>query len=126
MSVRISKPEGQRAKSLAWHHAKCFSEISSATQVEKLSGWDSLSTADQAAALSVTKLSPKSNQQRDQHPRLVLKGKKANSEKSKLAKAETDVSTSKKVLDRNTNNVKDEFSKASELESQLEAQTKAL
>lgn len=49
-----------------------------------------------------------------------------NSEKSKLAKAEADVSTGKKVVDRNIDNVKDELSKASELESQLEAQTKAL
>lgn len=135
--VRISsKPEGQRAKSLAWHHAKCFSEISSTTQVEKLSNWDSLSAADQAAVLSLfkgsaltgNKTDPKEELAQESTSKAGAKRKKTsnNSEKSKLAKAEADVSTGKKVVDRNTNNVKDEPSKASELESQLEAQTKAL
>ncbi|XP_060180948.1 poly [ADP-ribose] polymerase 1 [Lycium barbarum] len=135
--VRISsKPEGSRAKSLAWHHAKCFSEISSTTQLEKLSGWDSLSADDQAAALSLFKSSvstgnktePKKEPEWESTSKAGAKRKKAsnNSEKLKLAKAEADVSTGKKVLDRNTNNVKEEFVKASELESQLEAQSKAL
>ncbi|KAH0688354.1 hypothetical protein KY285_018923 [Solanum tuberosum] len=135
--VRISsKPEGQRAKSLAWHHAKCFSEISSTTQVEKLSNWDSLSAADQAAVLSLFKNSTLAGNKTDPKEELAQestskagakrKNPSNNSEKSKLAKAEADVSTGKKVVDRNIDNVKDELSKASELESQLEAQTKAL
>ncbi|XP_009617761.1 poly [ADP-ribose] polymerase 1 isoform X1 [Nicotiana tomentosiformis] len=135
--VRLSsKPEGQRAKSLAWHHAKCFSEISSTTQVEKLSGWDSLSAAYQTVVLSLFKSSsstgnktePKEELAQESTSKAGAKRKKAskNSEKLKIAKAEADVSASKNVLDRNTNNVKDGLSKASELESQLEAQTKAL
>nr|XP_019068687.1 poly [ADP-ribose] polymerase 1 isoform X2 [Solanum lycopersicum] len=135
--VRISsKPEGQRAKSLAWHHAKCFSEISSTTQVENLSNWDSLSAADQAAVLSLFKSStltgnktdPKEELAQESTSKAGAKRKKTsnNSEKSKVAKAELDVSTGKKVVDRNIDNVKVELSKGSELESQLEAQTKAL
>ncbi|CAN4093329.1 unnamed protein product [Withania somnifera] len=135
--VRISsKPEGQHAKSLAWHHSKCFSEISPTTQVEKLSNWDSLSAADQTAVLSLfkgsaltgNKTDPKEEVAQESTSKAGGKRKKTskNSEKSKLAKAETDVSTSKKWVDGNTNSVKDELSKASELESQLEAQTKAL
>ncbi|KAF3618393.1 Poly [ADP-ribose] polymerase 1 [Capsicum annuum] len=135
--VRISsKPKGQRAKSLAWHHAKCFSEISSTTQVEKLSNWDTLSAADQAVVLSLFKSSaltgntidPKEELAQESTSKAGAKRKKTsnNSETSKVVKAEADVSAGKKVLGRNSNNAKDELSKASELESQLEAQTKAL
>ncbi|KAF8392236.1 hypothetical protein HHK36_022578 [Tetracentron sinense] len=54
--VRIStKLDGQAARSLAWHHANCFMESYSAMQIEKLSGWDSLSISDQAAVRALGK-----------------------------------------------------------------------
>ncbi|KAF9608125.1 hypothetical protein IFM89_006052 [Coptis chinensis] len=54
--VRIStKPEGQGARGVAWHHASCFMESTPSTKVEKLSGWESLSASDQEAVCSLAK-----------------------------------------------------------------------
>lgn len=45
--VRVStKPEGQGARGLAWHHVNCFIDMSPSTILEKISGWDSLSPED--------------------------------------------------------------------------------
>ncbi|OMO78424.1 hypothetical protein CCACVL1_14378 [Corchorus capsularis] len=50
--VRIaSKPKGQGSRGLVWNHASCFSKLSPATQVEKLPGWESLSSSDQATVV---------------------------------------------------------------------------
>ncbi|KAF9608108.1 hypothetical protein IFM89_006035 [Coptis chinensis] len=54
--ARIStKPEGQGARGVAWHHASCFMESSPSTQVEKLSGWESLSVSDKEAVSSLAR-----------------------------------------------------------------------
>lgn len=54
--VRISsKPEGQGAKGIAWHHANCFIELNPLVQEEKLSGLQNLSTSDQEAVHALLK-----------------------------------------------------------------------
>ncbi|GMP99507.1 hypothetical protein CsSME_00046950 [Camellia sinensis var. sinensis] len=129
--VRIStKPEGQGARGLAWHHANCFMELSPTTQVEKLSGWDSLSASDQLAVRALVKKVPSSSkgtkvelQEEDKESlqQSTLKGgakrKRAVSgdQKSKLSRSE-----------ENSNLLGNEHPKSSDLESLLEAQTKEL
>ncbi|KAI3923415.1 hypothetical protein MKW92_030016 [Papaver armeniacum] len=46
--IRIStKPGGEGTSTLAWHHAYCYMEWSHSTSVENLSGWNSLTLANQ-------------------------------------------------------------------------------
>ncbi|KAL0419793.1 UNVERIFIED_CONTAM: Poly [ADP-ribose] polymerase 1 [Sesamum radiatum] len=57
--IRIStKPEGQGARGLSWNHAKCYMEKSPTSQVEKFSGWESLSDSDRATLISLVKKNP--------------------------------------------------------------------
>ncbi|KAK8955974.1 Poly [ADP-ribose] polymerase 1 [Platanthera guangdongensis] len=54
--VRISmKPEGQGSRSIAWHHANCFREISPSLDVEKVFGWDNLPLQDKETVSSMFK-----------------------------------------------------------------------
>ncbi|KZV34358.1 poly [Dorcoceras hygrometricum] len=121
--VRIStKPEGGSARALAWHHAKCYMEMSPTSQVEKFSGWDSLSASNRAAvtslvtnsasALEDTKVDLKHDKKlfQDSTPKSGNKRKRASESDQKLK------------------NSKDggEHSKVPVPESQLEDQTKAL
>ncbi|GAB2226411.1 hypothetical protein Drorol1_Dr00022216 [Drosera rotundifolia] len=63
--VRISnKPPGQGSKGMAWHHAHCFMELFPVTEVDKLSGWDSLSSSDQEALISLVKGKAASTEER--------------------------------------------------------------
>ncbi|CAI9107673.1 OLC1v1007086C1 [Oldenlandia corymbosa var. corymbosa] len=96
--VRIStKPDGQGSKSLAWHHANCYLEVSPTTQVHKLLGWDSLSPSDQEAVLASVK--PVSSVVKDEETLEELKPsgkrKRADSGKTKLAKGDMDIETTK-------------------------------
>ncbi|KAG5567452.1 hypothetical protein RHGRI_002863 [Rhododendron griersonianum] len=138
--VRIStKPDGQGARGLAWHHANCFIELSSTTQVEKLSGWDSLSASDKEPILTrVNKKQVPSSKRDDTKPELhqeevslqqsTSKGGAKRKEvvnsnqKSKIAKSEDGALQREK----NANLLGDEHSKASDLESRLEAQSREL
>lgn len=135
--VRIStKPEGQGARGLAWNHANCFLDSSPTTQVPTLSGWDSLSPSDQAVVSSMVKKVPSISKGKknevDKEPveDLMSKGgakrKRAVNgiEKSNMVKAEGEPTN--KTSRKNTNNSGDHDTKASDLESQLEAQTKEL
>ncbi|CAH9132809.1 unnamed protein product [Cuscuta epithymum] len=120
--VRISsKAKGQGARSLAWHHAKCFTEISPATQVENLSGWDILPASDQAVVSSLFQNSTVKAVAKEEHllePTSTSGDKRKQSsnsnQKSKLAKTEPDAFGS------------DVEKKSLELERQLEAQSKSL
>lgn len=49
---------GQGAKGLAWHHANCFMDLNPSIQVEKLSGWESVSASDQEAIHSLVEKVP--------------------------------------------------------------------
>ncbi|XP_057964119.1 poly [ADP-ribose] polymerase 1 [Malania oleifera] len=138
--VRIyTKPDG--AKGLAWHHANCFMESSPPTQLEKLSGWASLSDSDQAAVRALVKRVPSSAQSgtnleikedRELLEKSASKGgskRKKDSggaQKSKVIKAEGDVSMSRAASGKNANTAGDEHVEASGWESKLEAQTKEL
>ncbi|KAI3449746.1 hypothetical protein Pfo_006411 [Paulownia fortunei] len=139
--IRIStKPEGQGARALSWNHAKCYMEISSTSQVEKFSGWDSLSASDRATLLSLVKKNPstsKGTKLEQEEEREVLqestskggaKRKRAleSDQKSKIAIARVNASSNKTSSSNNTKNLEDEHSKASVRESQLEMQTRAL
>lgn len=42
---------------MSWHHANCFIQSSPSTQVEKLSGWESLSPSDQSVVHDMVKSS---------------------------------------------------------------------
>uniref|UniRef100_A0A5B7AK50 Putative poly(ADP-ribose) polymerase 1 n=1 Tax=Davidia involucrata TaxID=16924 RepID=A0A5B7AK50_DAVIN len=135
--VRIStKPDGRGAKGLAWHHASCFMESSPTTQVEKLSGWDSLSASDQAAVHALVKKAPSSTKggkkvelQVDKEPlqQLTSKGgakrKRADTsdQNTKFTKTESNA-----LSEKSANKLVHEQTNASELESQLEAQTREL
>ncbi|KAL3531248.1 hypothetical protein ACH5RR_010570 [Cinchona calisaya] len=129
--VRIfTKPDGQGPKALAWHHASCFMELSPTTQVEKLSGWDTLAASDRAAVLALDK--KVSSNAKDKEPiestsKTGVKRKRVASGSGKLTCAEVeDPSAKESISDRTNNNLGNERTKAPELESQLEAQTRAL
>ncbi|TXG63792.1 hypothetical protein EZV62_010786 [Acer yangbiense] len=137
--VRIStKPDGQGARGLAWHHANCLLELSPSTQVEKLPGWDSLSVSDQAAVSAMVMKAPstaksgiKAEVQEDKEMSKQSTSKAGSKRKnvkdeqrSKVAKAEGDVSTSWAASASNSTNLADEHT--SDTETKLEAQTKEL
>ncbi|KAG8389232.1 hypothetical protein BUALT_Bualt02G0207400 [Buddleja alternifolia] len=139
--IRIStKPEGQGPRSLAWHHAKCYLETSPTSEVEKFSGWDSLSASDRETLLSLVKKNPSTPKdtkpghkvEREPLDEPTSKGgakrKKApeNNQKSKIAKAGGNASSSKNMSESNTIKLEDVNSNASVLESQLEMQSRAL
>ncbi|KAK6141623.1 hypothetical protein DH2020_024626 [Rehmannia glutinosa] len=136
--IRIStKPEGQGARSLTWNHAKCYMETSSTPQLEKFSGWDSLSADERATLLSLVKKNPSTSkgtkvEEGEPLQESISKGdakrKRAleSDTKSKIAKASGNASSNKTSSSSNTKNLEDEQSKASVLENQLEMQTKAL
>ncbi|KAF8392235.1 hypothetical protein HHK36_022577 [Tetracentron sinense] len=139
--VRIStKLDGQAARSLAWHHANCFMESYSAMQIEKLSGWDSLSISDQAAvralgkkAAPTTKSDTKVEAEDDEIlqqsvSRSGTKRKKGagGEQKSKISKSEGNVSVSRVVSENKASALGIPNPKFSDLESKLEAQTKEL
>ncbi|XP_020212076.1 poly [ADP-ribose] polymerase 1 [Cajanus cajan] len=136
--VRIStKPDGQGARGLAWHHAKCLVELSPSIQVDKLSGWNSLSSSDQSTVSDLAKkghsltkgggsginIKTEEGKESTQHTSKggIKRGKDADGErKSKVAKAKGDVSAS------STASVKNEPGEARDLENRLEAQSKEL
>ncbi|KAI4349414.1 hypothetical protein L6164_010006 [Bauhinia variegata] len=135
--VRISaNPNGQGAKGLAWHHAKCFMESSPSTQVEKLSGWNNLSSSDQSAVSNLAKKASSSKKSgRANIEPLEVKaatqqstskaGEKrrmdaSGNQKSKVSKAEGDVSAGRAALVKNNNG----SGEPSNCENRLEAQTK--
>ncbi|XP_061354004.1 poly [ADP-ribose] polymerase 1 isoform X2 [Gastrolobium bilobum] len=129
--VRIStKPDGQGAKGLAWHHAKCLMELSPLIQVDKLSGWNNLSSADQSAVSDLAKKGPPMNKgevkksaQQSTSKGGTKRGKDANGEqKSKVAKAKGDVSAGRAASVKNANGSEE----ACDLENKLEAQSKEL
>jgi poly [ADP-ribose] polymerase len=54
--VRVSvKLENQNARSLGWHHVKCFKEMHPTVELSKVAGWNTLLAADQAAVSSTAK-----------------------------------------------------------------------
>ncbi|XP_057438570.1 poly [ADP-ribose] polymerase 1 [Lotus japonicus] len=138
--VRIStKPEGQGARGLAWHHAKCLMELSPSIQVDKLSGWNSLSSSDQSAVSDLAKGHPMNkgdgsdtkieaeefNESAHQSTSKggTKRGKNADSErKSKVTKAKEDVSAGRAASMKNA----DGLGEACDLETKLEAQSKEL
>ncbi|KAB1208820.1 Poly [ADP-ribose] polymerase 1 [Morella rubra] len=126
--VRIStKPDGQGARGLVWNHSNCFLELHPSTQVEKLSGWNSLSASDQAAVCALAKKLPstaksdakveiqeKKEPMQQSTSKSGVKRKKVVSgdQKPKVAKTVGDISASS--------------GNSAGLESQLETQTKEL
>ncbi|KAK7284099.1 hypothetical protein RJT34_18838 [Clitoria ternatea] len=137
--VRIStKPDGQGAKGLAWHHAKCFIELSPSVQVDKLPGWNNLPPSDQSAIRDLVKKghpmskgggsgveAEEGKEFTKQHTSKggTKRGKDADGEqKSKAAKAKGDVSAGRAAAV----NSDDHLREASDLESRLETQSKEL
>lgn len=133
--LRIStKPEGQGARSLSWNHAKCYMETSSNPQLEKISGWDSLSALERATLQSLVKKKPSTSKELEHEEKgglqqLTSKGNAKRKrtleidEKPKLAKAGGDASSSKTSSSKNAKDLEDE---QSVLENQLERQTKTM
>ncbi|XVF32425.1 hypothetical protein REPUB_Repub17cG0081600 [Reevesia pubescens] len=137
--VRISsKPEGQGSKGLVWNHARCFMELSPATQAEKLPGWDNLSSSDQATVSALVKKVPAAKNGKgtevpeDKQPESTFtagaKRKKdvGDDQNSKVTKLEGDVPTSRAGSKKNTNDFLYKKPKDSDLESKMEAQAKEL
>lgn len=136
--VRISsKPDGQGAKGLAWHHANCFLEMSPSTLIEKLSGWDGLSSSDQETVCALIKKSPSAAEIgtkvkgiKDDEQSTSKGGKRkkdgTGDQKSKIVKTEGDVSVRKAASQKNANNMEAENQKTSDLERKLEAQSKEI
>ncbi|XP_051142109.1 poly [ADP-ribose] polymerase 1 [Andrographis paniculata] len=131
--IRIStKPEGQGARSLSWNHAVCYIEKSQVSQLEKFSGWDSLSDSERAQVLSLVKKDPKAEQEEkkkasQESSKGGTKRKQAleSDQKSKITKAGANTSSNKTSSSSINKNSKD-GADTSVLESQLEAQSKAL
>ncbi|XVE77898.1 hypothetical protein DITRI_Ditri13aG0100800 [Diplodiscus trichospermus] len=131
-----SKPEGEGSKGLVWNHAKCFIEFSPATEVEKLPGWENLSSSDQATVSALVKKVPAAKNGteilEDKQPQSTstagTKRKKGagDDQKSKVTKSEGDMPTSRNRSTKNANDLLNEKPKDSDLESKMEAQTKEL
>ncbi|XP_010414140.1 PREDICTED: poly [ADP-ribose] polymerase 1 [Camelina sativa] len=119
--VRIfSKPEGPGNKGLMWHHAKCFLEMSSSTELESLSGWRNIPDSDQEALLPLVKKTlpaakTETAEARQTNPKAGTKRRNdsGDNEKSKLAKTSFDMTTSGALQPCSTERV-------------MEAQTKEL
>ncbi|XP_042494663.1 poly [ADP-ribose] polymerase 1 [Macadamia integrifolia] len=142
--LRIStKPDGQGMRGLTWQHANCFMDSFPSIQVEKLSGWDKLSFSDQGAlrgmikrdASAAKKVSKdvggedkKLAQVQSSTSRGGTKRKKSDSkdQKSKILKVEEDISLGSRSTESNNTELRNQNSKTSDLESKLEAQSKAL
>ncbi|KAK4784448.1 hypothetical protein SAY86_018816 [Trapa natans] len=139
--VRIStKPNGSKATGVAWNHANCFIKLIPSIDVVKLQGWESLSVADQSIVHSMIEkvsLSVKNGRKHglQQDKELVLESSmetglkrkaSAGGQKSKIAKADTDVSTIKLVASKNADNSVHEDSELADLESKMESQSKEI
>ncbi|KAL5981388.1 Poly [ADP-ribose] polymerase 1 [Asimina triloba] len=138
-NVRVAmKPDGG-AKGLAWHHVKCFIEMSPSTQVDKLSGWDSLSTQDKEAVLSLAKRDTSSarnvskdeahgNKELQQSTSKGTKRKKAanDNHKTKISKAGGNSNAHKDSNVNNGNESGSNNSSGKDLDHALEEQSKAL
>ncbi|KAG9150440.1 hypothetical protein Leryth_010823 [Lithospermum erythrorhizon] len=125
--VRISITQGRKASS--WHHAKCLMESSPTIQMEKLSGWESLSAADQTTALNIINKDPLTSEgakleKKEGNETFEESNLKGNGKRRKAVGTDGNLKLPKaEVCD--TNHV-DKQSVAREQEKQLEAQTKAL
>ncbi|XVF21621.1 hypothetical protein REPUB_Repub12eG0106200 [Reevesia pubescens] len=136
--VRVSsKPEGKGPRGLVWNHARCFMELYPATQVEKLPGWENLSSSDQATVCSLVKKVPAAKNGKgtkvpeDKQQLTSTAGAKrkkdvGDDENSKVTKLEGDVPTSRAGSTKKTSDLLDKKPKDSDLESKMEAQTKEL
>ncbi|KAL1190688.1 Poly [ADP-ribose] polymerase 1 [Cardamine amara subsp. amara] len=101
--VRLfSKPEGPGNKGLMWHHAKCFLEMSSSTELESFSGWRSIPDSDQQAllplvkkALPAAKIETSEARQTSSKAGTKRRNDSDDNEKSKLVKTSFDMSTSR-------------------------------
>ncbi|OVA13922.1 BRCT domain [Macleaya cordata] len=132
--VRIStKADGLGARGVQWHHANCFLESSPSTQVDKFSGWDSLSVSEQQTVHALAKKgvsTAKSEGQKDekhleQSSKAGTKRKKGASgdQMSKVPKAEGNASSSRGTTEENASKM---GKQASDMEIKLEAQSKEL
>ncbi|XP_043688247.1 poly [ADP-ribose] polymerase 1 [Telopea speciosissima] len=140
--LRIStKPDGQGMRGLTWQHANCFMETFPSIEVEKLSGWDKLSFSDQEALRALIKRDASaakkvSKDVVDEDKKLAqsstsrggTKRKKydSNDQKSKILKVGEDVSLGSRSTESNNTELGNQNSKTFDLESKLEAQSKAL
>ncbi|CAO2826568.1 unnamed protein product [Amaranthus hypochondriacus] len=133
--VRIStKIDGQGARSLTWYHAKCFMESFPSTLLEKLSGWEILSSVDQASIQSAAKgkapsadsgLKSSGKHVKEPKARDGAKRKSAgdSDQQTKIVKTDADVVMRK--CGTQTKSLVSDADKAA-LETKLEAQTRAL
>ncbi|KAH6813661.1 polymerase 2 [Perilla frutescens var. frutescens] len=135
--LRIStKPEGQGARALSWNHAKCYMETASNPQLQKFSGWDSLSSIERATLQSLVKKQPSTSEgikpEHDEKGGLQPSTSKGGAkrkrtlesdEKPKFAKAGGDASSSKTSSSKNTKDLKEDQSVP---ENQMEMQTKTM
>ncbi|OVA02446.1 BRCT domain [Macleaya cordata] len=120
--VRIStKPGGEGTSVLAWHHANCYMEWSPSTQVQKLSGWNSLSISDQEVVRALVKKSISTGKSE-----IKRKSGVSSDRKSKIHKAVGIVSVSKVTNENNASDLAIRIRDSSKMESNLEAQNKAL
>lgn len=129
--VRISaKIAGQAAKGLTWYHAICFLESSPSTSLDSLSGWQSLPSADQVSLRTVAKGKAPSTEN-GQSGKSLKESKSSNGAKRKnvgdsdqlvkVVKTDTDM-----MMRKCGSSINALDSGEAALESQLEAQTKAL
>ncbi|KAJ4968666.1 hypothetical protein NE237_015367 [Protea cynaroides] len=128
--LRIStKPDGQGPRGLTWQHANCFMESFQSIQVEKLTGWDRLSFSDQEALRALIK--------RDASAAKKVSKDVVHKDKDLMQSSTSKGGTKRKKGDSNDNKSKilkigediplgNKNSKNADLESKLEAQSKAL
>ncbi|GLU07733.1 hypothetical protein SLE2022_246810 [Rubroshorea leprosula] len=122
--VRISS----KAKGLVWYHASCFMDLSPSTEVEKLTGWESLSPADQENVQALVKEVPSATKNGKRIEAQEDKGVVQQSTSRAGTKCKNDVSsdqTSKVANVKEDSDLVGGQLKESDLEPKLEAQTKA-
>lgn len=135
--VRISaKPEGQGSKGLTWNHANCYMESSPTIEVNKLSGWNDLPASDQTVVSAMVKKSTskgplndpvddtKPIQQSTSKGNAKRKSAISSDQKSKVAKSEGE--SLHKTPEKNADALGNDRPQASNLDRQLETQSKEL
>ncbi|KAI3875434.1 hypothetical protein MKX03_036768 [Papaver bracteatum] len=138
--IRIStKPGGEGTGTLAWHHAYCYMEWSHSTNAVNLSGWNSLTLANQGEVHAYANKDPFTGnrdilvevQGDEELPQKPLKGgvkrkrSVSRTEKSKINKSEWGASFNKAAYESYTS-PEIQMRNSSDLESEVEAQNKAL
>ncbi|XP_074589345.1 poly [ADP-ribose] polymerase 1 [Curcuma longa] len=127
-TVRVStKVEGKGARGLLWHHVSCFITMSPSSSIEKVSGWDSLSSQDKEAVSALCKRDKSKHIEGNQATSQGVKRKTAGTNNQKPKVLKIDLNNSSDRGPSKGNKAPDyDNSDTMKLDKKLEAQSKLL